>query len=51
VDTLFETDWVVYVKPVFGGASAVLRYLGRYAVGPILTNYQLAAVCLLFDTS
>src|SRR4029434_1180672 len=30
VDALFETDWVVYAKPAFGGATAVLRYLGRY---------------------
>ena len=30
VDTLFTTDWVVYAKPAFGGATAVLRYLGRY---------------------
>ena len=30
VDTLFDTDWVVYAKPAFGGATAVLRYLGRY---------------------
>jgi hypothetical protein len=30
VDRLFHTDWVVYAKPAFGGATAVLRYLGRY---------------------
>ena len=30
VDSLFATDWVVYAKPAFGGATAVLRYLGRY---------------------
>jgi hypothetical protein len=30
VDALVETDWVVYAKPAFGGASAVLRYLGSY---------------------
>jgi Putative transposase len=30
VDALFETDWVVFTKPAFGAASAVLRYLGRY---------------------
>ena len=30
VDALFTSDWVVYAKPAFGGASAVLRYLGRY---------------------
>ena len=32
VDTLFATDWVVYAKPAFGGATAVLRYLGRYTM-------------------
>ena len=25
VDSLFEADWVVYAKPAFGGATAVLR--------------------------
>ena len=30
VNALFKTDWVVYAKPAFGGAPAVLRYLGRY---------------------
>ncbi len=30
VDALFRTDWVVDVKPAFGGPAAVLRYLGRY---------------------
>ena len=30
VDSLFEADWVVYAKPAVGGATAVLRYLGRY---------------------
>jgi hypothetical protein len=25
----FTADWVVYVKPAFAGASAILRYLGR----------------------
>src|SRR4051794_21914973 len=29
VEALFVIDWIVYAKPAFGGASAVLRFLGR----------------------
>jgi hypothetical protein len=43
VDALFETDWVVYVKPAFGGASAVLRYLGRYTHRVAISNHRLLA--------
>ena len=42
VDALFETDWVVYAKPAFGGASAVLRYLGRYTHRVAISNHRLA---------
>ena len=43
VDTLFETDWVVYAaKPAFG-ASAVLRYLGRYTHRVAISNHRLLA--------
>ena len=45
VDALFETDWVVYAKPAFGGASAVLRYLGRYTHRVAISNHRL----LTFD--
>ena len=41
VDALFETDWVVYAKPAFGGASAVLRYLGRYTHRVAISNHRL----------
>ena len=40
---LFETDWVVYAKPAFGGASAVLRYLGRYTHRVAISNHRLLA--------
>lgn len=30
VDELKQVDWVVYVKPPFGGPDQVLRYLARY---------------------
>jgi hypothetical protein len=43
VDPLFETDWIVYAKPAFGGASAVLRYLGRYTHRVAISNHRLLA--------
>jgi predicted RNA-binding Zn-ribbon protein involved in translation (DUF1610 family) len=43
VDALFATDWVVYAKPAFGGASAVLRYLGRYTHRVAISNHRLVA--------
>ena len=43
VDALFDTDWIVYAKPAFGGASAVLRYLGRYTHRVAISNHRLMA--------
>jgi hypothetical protein len=43
VDDLFDTDWVVYAKPAFGGALAVLRYLGRYTHRVAISNHRLLA--------
>jgi putative transposase/transposase-like zinc-binding protein len=43
IDALFETDWVVYAKPAFGGASGVLRYLGRYTHRVAISNHRLLA--------
>ena len=43
VDALFQTDWVVYAKPAFGGATAVLRYLGRYTHRVAISNHRLVA--------
>jgi hypothetical protein len=43
VDSLFHTDWVVYAKPAFGGASAVLQYLGRYTHRVAISNHRLLA--------
>jgi hypothetical protein len=44
VDALFATDWVVYAKPAFGGATAVLRYLGRYTHRVAISNHRLLAL-------
>ncbi len=43
VNALFETDWVVYAKPAFGGTHAVLRYLGRYTHRVAISNHRLLA--------
>jgi len=43
IGALFRTDWVVYVKPAFGGAIAVLRYLGRYTHRVAISNHRLLA--------
>jgi len=43
VDTLFDTDWIVYAKPAFGGATAVLRYLGRYTHRVAISNHRFVA--------
>jgi len=34
---------VVYAKPAFDGASAVLRYLGRYTHRVAISNHRLLA--------
>ncbi len=43
VDALFQTDWIVYAKPAFGGAPTVLRYLGRYTHRVAISNHRLIA--------
>lgn len=43
LDALFRTEWVVYAKPAFGGAPAVLRYLGRYTHRVAISNHRLLA--------
>jgi Putative transposase/Transposase zinc-binding domain len=43
VDALFAADWIGYAKPAFGGAPAVLRYLGRYTHRVAISNHRLLA--------
>ena len=38
---LYETDWVVYAKPPFGGPEQVLIYLARYTHRIALSNHRL----------
>ena len=38
---LFRQDWVVYLKPPFGGPEYVLHYLGRYTHRVAISNHRL----------
>lgn len=40
---LHRQDWVVYAKPALGGATQVLRYLGRYTHRVAISNHRLLA--------
>jgi hypothetical protein len=41
VSALAEREWVVYVKPPFGGPQQVLRYLARYTHRVAISNGRL----------
>jgi hypothetical protein len=43
-DRLYRKDWVVYVKPPFGGAEHVFRYLGRYTHRVAISNHRIIDV-------
>jgi hypothetical protein len=40
---LFRQDWVVYLKPPFGGPQYVLHYLGRYTHRVAISNHRLVS--------
>jgi hypothetical protein len=41
LDSLYESDWVVYAKAPFAGPKAVLKYLGRYTHRIAIANARL----------
>jgi hypothetical protein len=41
--TLFRDNWVVYLKPPFGGPAYVLHYLGRYTHRVAISNHRLVS--------
>ena len=40
---LYRQDWVVYLKPPFGGPEYVLQYLGRYTHRVAISNHRLVS--------
>jgi len=40
----YDTDWVVYAKPPFGGPGQVLKYLARYTHRVAISNHRLLAL-------
>jgi hypothetical protein len=41
---LHRHDWVVYLKPPFGGPEYVLQYLGRYTHRVAISNHRLVSL-------
>jgi len=41
---LHRQDWVVYLKPPFGGPEYVLQYLGRYTHRVAISNHRLVSL-------
>jgi hypothetical protein len=41
---LYRQDWVVYLKPPFGGPEHVLQYLGRYTHRVAISNHRLVSL-------
>jgi hypothetical protein len=44
IDTLYKTQWIVYVKPPFAGPKAVIKYLGRYTHRIAISNNRLVSM-------
>jgi len=40
----YDTEWVVYAKPPFGGAAQVLKYLARYTHRVAISNQRLVSL-------
>jgi uncharacterized protein YaaN involved in tellurite resistance len=43
-NTLYEKEWVVYVKAPFGGPQSVIEYLGRYTHKVAISNHRISSV-------
>jgi Putative transposase len=41
LDSLRQTEWVVYAKPPYGGPEQVLKYLARYTHRVAISNHRL----------
>ena len=41
LDSLRQTEWVVYAKPPYGGPDSVLKYLARYTHRVAISNHRL----------
>jgi hypothetical protein len=44
MEACWQTDWVVYAKPPFGGPAQVLKYLARYTHRVAISNQRLVKV-------
>jgi hypothetical protein len=47
---LYRKDWIVYLRPLFGGPQFVLQYLGRYTHRVAISNHCLTSFAEGKDT-
>lgn len=43
-ESLYKKEWVIYIKPPFGGAKHVVKYLARYSHRVAITNQRILNV-------
>ena len=43
LNSLYETDWIVYTKETFAGAQEVFRYLGKYTHRIAISNRRIVS--------
>jgi hypothetical protein len=44
IDSLYESQWIVYAKPPFAGPKAVFKYLSRYTHRIAISNNRIVSV-------
>jgi Putative transposase/Transposase zinc-binding domain len=44
IQSLTESEWVVYAKPPFGGPQRVIEYLGRYTHRVAISNQRIVSI-------
>ena len=44
IDTLYNTDWVVYLKESFASPAAVIKYLGAYTNRIAISNSRIKSI-------
>ena len=41
---LYQKDWIIYAKSLFGGPHVVIEYLGRYTHKVAISNHRICSI-------
>ncbi len=44
IDSMYQSQWIVYAKPPFAGPTAVFKYLGRYTHRIAISNNRIVSI-------